>query len=310
MNWLSNLQYNMGFIEAGSNYTESLIDFYNIICIYLIAIVFLIGYWIWFILNNHQFKKNDILNKYNLNYILRKNKEIRYYINTKLSDRKFNYINLHDIKDYPVLEGTWCVLPLGFISSTAYPSIGLEYGISPDITPLVTLKVLAHQWYWVFEIEAKASAGLFEGNDNFLFFKSDLYKLYIETYGSSEKFYEKLENLDFQILTKTIDINLNNDNPNFFRLLAIDNKIVLPVNTPIKLIITSVDVLHSFAIPALSVKIDAVPGRLSEQVILIERPGLYWGQCSELCGPYHGFMPVVLEVTSYPIFLKNFFFYN
>lgn len=310
MNWLYSLQWKFGFLEAGNNYTESLIDFYNTICVYLVLVVFLIGYWMLFILNNHIFKINKKLNVVNLVFILREKKNLLYYINTKLKDRNFTYIEIYDIKDYPILEGTWCLVPLGFISLVAYPSIGLEYGISPDITPLVSLKVLAHQWYWIFEIEAKASPGLFEGNDVNLFFNSDLYKLYKDTYGNSEEFYKGLRNLDFQILKKKVDINLITTGNNFFRLLAIDNKIILPVNTPIKLIITSVDVLHSFAIPSMGIKIDAVPGRLSEQVILIERPGLYWGQCSELCGPYHGFMPIVIEATSYPLFLKSFFSNN
>ena len=261
-----------------------------------------------FILNNHIFKKNILLNIFNLDFILKGKKNLRFFINTKLEDRSFSYLSLDDIKDYPKLEGSWCILPLGFVSTVSYPSIGLEYGISPDITPLVTLKVIAHQWYWIFELEAKASPGLIEGNDNFFFFNSDIYKLFTETYGDVDAFYNGLENLDFQVLSKTIEVNLKNEEePGFFRLLTVDNKIVLPINTPIKLIVTSVDVLHSFAIPAWGVKIDAIPGRLSEQIILIERPGTYWGQCSELCGPYHGFMPVVIEISSYPVFLKNFF---
>jgi len=308
LNWLINLKFQFGFIESGNNYTESLIDFYNLICVLLVLITFLIGYWMIFILNNHIFKKNILLNIFNLDFILKGKKNLRFFINTKLEDRSFSYLSLDDIKDYPKLEGSWCILPLGFVSTVSYPSIGLEYGISPDITPLVTLKVIAHQWYWIFELEAKASPGLIEGNDNFFFFNSDIYKLFTETYGDVDAFYNGLENLDFQVLSKTIEVNLKNEEePGFFRLLTVDNKIVLPINTPIKLIVTSVDVLHSFAIPAWGVKIDAIPGRLSEQIILIERPGTYWGQCSELCGPYHGFMPVVIEISSYPVFLKNFF---
>jgi len=350
LNWLINLKFQFGFIESGNNYTESLIDFYNLICVLLVLITFLIGYWMIFILNNHIFKKNILLNIFNFKFILKGKKNLRFFINTKLEDRSFSYLSLDDIKDYPKLEGSWCILPLGFVSTVSYPSIGLEYGISPDITPLVTLKVIAHQWYWIFELEAKASPGLIEGNDNFFFFNSDIYKLFTETYGDVDAFYNGLENLDFQVLSKTIEVNLKNEEeqgffrlftetygdvdafynglenldfqvlsktievnlkneeePGFFRLLTVDNKIVLPINTPIKLIVTSVDVLHSFAIPAWGVKIDAIPGRLSEQIILIERPGTYWGQCSELCGPYHGFMPVVIEISSYPVFLKNFF---
>ena len=261
-----------------------------------------------YILKNHTVKMSLLINNFNLDFVLKKKKNIKFFINTKLNDRSFTYLALSDIKDYPNLEGSWSIMPLSVVSTVSYPSIGLEYGISPDITPLVTLKAVAHQWYWVFELEAKTSPGLIEGNDNFFFFNSDMYKLFIDTYGDVDAFYKGLSDLDFQILSKNIEVNLINEvESDFFRLLTVDNKIILPVNTPIKLIVTSVDVLHSFAVPAWGVKIDAIPGRLSEQIIVIERPGLYWGQCSELCGPYHGFMPVVFEISSYPIFLRNFF---
>ena len=77
--------------------------------------------------------------------------------------------------------------------------------------------------------------------------------------------------------------------------LAADNRLVLPVGRPIKLIITGADVIHSFAVPSLWVKMDAVPGRLNEKSFTIEKPGVYYGQCSELCGARHGFMPIAIE---------------
>jgi len=307
LDWIKNLQWKVSFIEPGNTFTEILIDFYNLICVYLIFIIFLIGYWMFFILKNHTFKKNFLLNYFNWDFILREKNNIKYFFNTKLSDRSFPYIAIYDIKDYPLLEGTWCIVPLTFISVAAYPSISLEYGISPDITPLVTVKVLANQWYWIFDIEAKVSPSLCEIDEIGYFFKSDLYNLYKENSNDVEAFYHGMDNLDYQLLKKVVEVNLNKEDPGFFRLLAIDNKIILPINTPIKFVITSIDILHSFALPAFSVKIDAIPGRLSEQIILIERPGLFWGQCSELCGPYHGFMPVLIEGTSFPLFVKSFF---
>jgi cytochrome c oxidase subunit 2 len=78
-------------------------------------------------------------------------------------------------------------------------------------------------------------------------------------------------------------------------LLAPDNRIVLPVGRPIKLIITGADVIHAFAVPSLWLKMDAVPGRLNEKTVTIEKPGVYYGQCSELCGARHGFMPIAVE---------------
>ena len=82
------------------------------------------------------------------------------------------------------------------------------------------------------------------------------------------------------------------------RLLTVDNRLVLPVNKNIQVLVTAGDVLHSFAMPSLGVKKDAVPGRLNETWMRIDRPGIYRGQCSEICGTGHGYMPVVIEAIS------------
>lgn len=83
-----------------------------------------------------------------------------------------------------------------------------------------------------------------------------------------------------------------------FRLLEVDNRVVLPVNTHIRVLITAGDVLHSWAVPSMNVKADAVPGRLNQLTLFIKRPGVYYGQCSELCGVNHAFMPIVIEAVS------------
>lgn len=82
------------------------------------------------------------------------------------------------------------------------------------------------------------------------------------------------------------------------RLLEVDNRIVVPANTHLRMIITSADVLHSWAVPSLGVKCDAIPGRLNQASLFIQREGVYYGQCSELCGTNHGFMPIVIEAVS------------
>jgi heme/copper-type cytochrome/quinol oxidase subunit 2 len=79
------------------------------------------------------------------------------------------------------------------------------------------------------------------------------------------------------------------------RLLEVDNRLILPIEYSIRLLITSADVLHSWAIPSFGVKMDAVPGRLNQVSLYINRLGTYYGQCSELCGINHGFMPIVVE---------------
>nr|UBN08747.1 cytochrome c oxidase subunit 2 [Geoscapheus woodwardi] len=88
---------------------------------------------------------------------------------------------------------------------------------------------------------------------------------------------------------------MNNDN---FRLLDVDNRASLPMNTFIRIIITATDVLHSWTIPSLGVKADATPGRLNQTSFLINRPGMFYGQCSEICGANHSFMPIVIESIS------------
>jgi cytochrome c oxidase subunit II len=82
------------------------------------------------------------------------------------------------------------------------------------------------------------------------------------------------------------------------RLLEVDNRIVIPENTTVKFLITAGDVLHSFAIPSLGIKMDAVPGRVNETWTKVDKKGVYYGQCSELCGVNHGFMPIAIEVVS------------
>nr|YP_009116618.1 cytochrome c oxidase subunit 2 [Pempheris schwenkii]BAQ20945.1 cytochrome c oxidase subunit 2 [Pempheris schwenkii] len=90
--------------------------------------------------------------------------------------------------------------------------------------------------------------------------------------------------------------------PGHFRLLEADHRMVVPTQTPIRLLISAEDVLHSWAVPSLGVKMDAVPGRLNQASLAIARPGVYYGQCSEICGANHSFMPIVVEAVP----LKHF----
>nr|YP_011017382.1 cytochrome c oxidase subunit II [Amblyomma neumanni]WQF69045.1 cytochrome c oxidase subunit II [Amblyomma neumanni] len=91
---------------------------------------------------------------------------------------------------------------------------------------------------------------------------------------------------------------------NSFRLLETDNNLMIPFNTMIKFLITSADVIHSWTIPSLGMKMDAVPGRLNQTFTIAKRPGMFFGQCSEICGSNHSFMPISLEVTQMKNFIK------
>nr|QAU54258.1 cytochrome c oxidase subunit 2 [Cydnidae sp. ITV1034] len=105
--------------------------------------------------------------------------------------------------------------------------------------------------------------------------------------------YSDFNKIEFDSYMKpTLDMN-NNE----FRLLDVDNRTVLPMNSQIRVLITAMDVLHSWTIPTLGIKIDAVPGRLNQGTININRAGLMYGQCSEICGANHSFMPIVIEST-------------
>nr|YP_009522697.1 cytochrome c oxidase subunit II [Caridina indistincta A]AXQ36836.1 cytochrome c oxidase subunit II [Caridina indistincta A] len=91
---------------------------------------------------------------------------------------------------------------------------------------------------------------------------------------------------------------------NSFRLLDVDNRTILPMNTQIRVLISTTDVIHSWTVPALGVKADAIPGRLNQVSFTITRPGLFYGQCSEICGANHSFMPIVIESTTTNSFLS------
>nr|QNP10008.1 cytochrome c oxidase subunit 2 [Aulacochthebius sp. IBE<ESP> RA1155] len=112
--------------------------------------------------------------------------------------------------------------------------------------------------------------------------------------------YTDFKNIEFDsYMISSNDLKLNS-----FRLLDVDNRIVLPFNSQIRMMVTAADVIHSWTIPSLSVKIDAMPGRLNQINFFINRAGLFYGQCSEICGANHSFMPIVLESIS-PKFFVN-----
>nr|AHK23135.1 cytochrome oxidase subunit II [Certhiasomus stictolaemus] len=103
--------------------------------------------------------------------------------------------------------------------------------------------------------------------------------------------YTDFKDLSFDsYMIPTSDLSLGN-----FRLLEVDHRIVIPMESPIRVIVTADDVLHSWAIPSLGVKTDAIPGRLNQTSFITTRPGIFYGQCSEICGANHSFMPIVVE---------------
>jgi len=148
-----------------------------------------------------------------------------------------------------ILELVWTITPSLILMAIAFPSFKLLYLMDEVISPTLTIKVVGHQWFWSYEL-------------------SD----FITDNGTA---------IDFDSYMLPLQIG-------DFRLLDVDNRLVVPADCHIRLIITSSDVLHSFAVPSLGVKLDACPGRLNQVSFIAERTGVFYGQCSELCGVYHG----------------------
>nr|QNV11968.1 cytochrome c oxidase subunit II [Formica fusca] len=118
--------------------------------------------------------------------------------------------------------------------------------------------------------------------------------------------YSDFLNIDFN----SFMIPLDELNINEFHLLDVDNRCILPFNYPIRMLTTSMDVIHSWTVPSLGIKMDSTPGRLNQSLLLMNRPGLFFGQCSEICGMNHSFMPIVIESTNFINFknwLKSFY---
>ena len=164
------------------------------------------------------------------------------------------------------IEVIWTLAPVLLLVAIAVPSIGLlQAQFKPAPSGAVTLKAIGNQWYWTYQYP---DHGGFEITANML---------------------KEAKEVNPGERART-----DADGP---RLLATDNRVVLPVGVPIRLITTSNDVIHSWALPAAWMKLDAIPGRLNETSFTIERPGLYFGQCSELCGPRHPFMPIAVQAV-------------
>nr|AFG29096.1 cytochrome c oxidase subunit II [Elgiva connexa] len=112
--------------------------------------------------------------------------------------------------------------------------------------------------------------------------------------------YSDFLNIEFDsYMIPTIDLPSDG-----FRLLDVDNRVVLPMNSQIRILVTASDVIHSWTVPSLGVKVDGTPGRLNQTNFLMNRPGLFYGQCSEICGSNHSFMPIVIESVPVNIFIK------
>ena len=224
------------------------------------------------------------------------------------------FLKVADAAEYKRLEVVWCGLPTAILLSLAAPSLAFIHTIDPAIDPIYTIKIIGRQWYRNYS---------FDGYVNVTDSKSEAYK-HTELY---KKYQEIIDKMDNYYYIRYEDRLMEDFNEFFFnmhnyksgvrvsytfdsvmiieedlikgthRLLEVDNRLVLPLGVPIRFVVTSLDVIHSWAVPSLSIKVDAVPGRLNQFIVEVNKPGIYFGQCSELCGPLHGYMPIVITVV-------------
>jgi len=166
-----------------------------------------------------------------------------------------------------VIEVVWTLIPARILVGIAIPSFALLYSVDERVDPALTVKVVGHQWYWSYE--------------------------YSDVVGDNEegRGFDSYMLPDDELTTGQL------------RLLEVDHRLVRPIDTHIRRIITAADVLHSWTVPSFGVKIDACPGRLNQASRFVTRPGVFYGQCSEICGVNHGFMPIAVEAMTLPNYL-------
>jgi cytochrome c oxidase subunit II len=180
---------------------------------------------------------------------------------------------LFELRHNDEIELAWTITPALILWAIGIPSLILLYIMDEILDADLTVKVSGHQWYWNYE-----------------------YSDYINSLG---------DHINFDsFLVPEEDLELGD-----LRQLTVDNYLVLPSNTSIRILVTSNDVLHSFAVPSLGIKADAIPGRLNSIGVTINRNSTFYGQCSELCGILHSAMPIGIKsvsLNSYINFLKGY----
>ena len=203
--------------EGASSLIESILLFHDYIIIFLSSILFFVGWLFFYILSTRK------INKY--------------------------LIDLH------ILELIWTLVPILILLFIAYPSLYLLYLTESQPATSITVKVIAHQWYWEYQYDTASN-------------------------------------------NKTFDSYINQPSSFGLRNLDVDNRIAIPSHLNSLLLISSADVLHCFTVPMLGVKVDAVPGRLNYLTLSPNQAGIFYGQCRELCGRNHSYIPIVVESIS------------
>ncbi len=204
----------------------------------------------------------------------------------------------------PILEFIWTLTPTLILLFLSLPTMVYLYTMDCQEIANFLIKVTGHQWYWHYELNF-----IYLNFSDFLNFYQNTLQNFSKNYFLSKSClfftFSQLTESDFKNTYITLNLpyffeveqfqkSTINLVPGELRLLEVSSDFVLPVDKMIKLVITSIDVLHCWTIPGFGIKMDAVPGRLNIVFLKSRLPGVFYGQCSELCGINHGFMPIKL----------------
>ena len=266
------VDWQFGFQDPATSIMEGIIELHHSIFFFLIVITVLVFWMFYKILIHFSYQVNKTIDSDKINF----NNDINWWnyfilniINKNLKSQQINHNSN--------LEIIWVILPAIVLVFIAIPSFTILYSMDEIFDPKVIVKVIGHQWYWSYE--------------------------YPGIYGTFNKVNEFFQNepKSFDSIMLGVDdlkaqkFSLSSLNQ-VHRLLATDTVLALPVKTHVQILVTSEDVIHSWAVPSLGIKIDCVPGRLNQVSLYVKRSGWYYGQCSEICGINHGFMPISIVV--------------
>ena len=282
------------FQQPATTYMERIIDLHHEIFFYLIILSVLV---LWFLVRIHWF-----------------------YTRTNEEELiKEKYRKPSKITHNTMLEIVWTVIPCILLLLIAIPSLTLIYSFRPDYKSSLIFKIIGNQWWWAYEYDADHKISVSKANS---FNTTSIpmgqvpslfWNVEFNNFNSEVKTVNSLspnifpdsvlepKSIQFEQInteSKLIEARLIDEldlEKGDFRLLEASARLQLPRNIQITALVTSNDVLHSWTVPALGIKIDACPGRLNEVEFLIYKEGVFYGQCSEICGFYHGFMPIVIE---------------
>jgi heme/copper-type cytochrome/quinol oxidase subunit 2 len=246
----------MGFPDPASSVMEGMLNLHHEIMVFMVAILVFVG-WL-------MFRTVYLFNVTSNGFWFTTCKKDEHFVEKVAVPM----INNDSDEQYPstvqhnsTLEIIWTIIPCIILLIISIPSFCLLYAVDDCKLPWWTVKVIGNQWFWSYEI-----------NSNILVNSLATFEWNFDSY---------------MLLNDSLMLG-------HYRLLEVDWRLTLPKHCNIRMLVTSTDVLHSWALPAAGIKIDACPGRLNEVYLNMKRDGVFYGQCSEICGLNHGFMPIVV----------------